>query len=622
MRWQRFHPLRERAPRMRRGLLIIVGVAVAVATAVVALADPLRQLELDTVDARFAIRGTQPPPADVIAVVIDDVTFDELGVQWPFPRRMHGRVIDELRRSGAKVIAYDIQFTEPTTIPQDNALLASVRRARGQVVLATTEVNEFGESAVFGSEEDVRAAGARVGNALLPADSDGVNRRVSHTIDGMTGFAVATAETAQGRRTHPADFGDRGAWIDFHGPPGAIPSLSFSRVLRGRYEPAQFRDRIVVVGMSAPSQQDVHPTSASGERYMSGVEIHANAISTIRRGLPLSEVPRWLGVVVAVMLALVAPLAGLRMRPWRSLLIGLGAGAVYLAGAQLAFEAGLILPVVYPLGAVVASLFGVLAVEYSSVEYAREYTRELFCRFVPEAVVDQVLKTAEHDVRLIGQDVASTVVFCDLRGFTTFAEHRPARKVMDALNHYLEEMSEAIRLRGGTLLGYSGDGILAVFGAPLEQFDHADRALEAVRDMAGPRLRTFNDWLRSEKLGEGFRIGIGVNSGRITAGNVGSTWRVEYTAIGDAVNTASRLEALTKETPYQVLISDTTRSLLRRQPADLHYVDATAVPGKQVKVNLWTLDPGPDAADDRYSPAMAADAQPVSPGAGPPTPGS
>jgi adenylate cyclase len=608
MRWQRFHPLRERAPRMRRGLLIIVGVAVAAVTAVVALADPLRQLELDTVDARFAIRGTEPPPEDVVQVVIDDATFDELGVQWPFPRRMHARVIDALRRSGAKVIAYDIQFTEPTTPAQDNALISAVMRARGKVVLATTEVNEFGESAVFGNEENARASGARVGNALLPADRDGVTRRVRHSIGRMTSFAVASVSTAERRPIDPAGFGGGGAWIDFHGPPGAIPAVSFWRVLERRYDPAQFRGRIVAVGMSAPSQQDLHPTSASGDRYMSGVEVHANAISTILRDLPLSEAPRWVGIVIAVLLALVAPLAGLRMRPWRSLLVGIGAGTLYLVGTQLAFEAGLILPVVYPLGAVVASAFGVLAVEYSSVEYSREYTRELFCRFVPEAVVDEVLKTAEHDVRLIGQDVASTVVFCDLRGFTTFAEHRPARRVMDALNHYLEEMSEAIREREGTLLSYSGDGILAVFGAPLEQFDHADRAVDAVRDMAGPRLRRFNEWLRAEKLGDGFRIGIGVNSGRITAGNVGSSWRVEYTAIGDAVNTASRLEALTKHTPYQVLISDTTRSLLQHPPSDLHYVDATAVPGKQVKVNLWTLGSDPDEGRPRSAVVDLGDA--------------
>jgi adenylate cyclase len=605
MRW-RFHPLRERAPRMRRGLLLIVGTAVAVGAAVVALADPLRQLELDTVDARFEVRGEQPPPADVVDVVIDDVTFDELRVQWPFPRGMHARVIDELRRSGAKVIAYDIQFTEPSdSFRQDNMLIRSVRRARGRVVLATTEVNEFGESAVFGGDENVRAAGARVGNALLPADSDGVNRRVPYSVAGLTGFAVAAAETAERRPVDPAGFGERGAWIDFHGPPGAVPSVSFSRVLRGDYDPARFRDKVVVVGMSAPSEQDLHPTSVSADEYMSGVEVHANAISTILRGLPLSEAPRWLAVVLAVALALVAPLAGLRMRPWRSLLLGVGAGVLYVGAAQLAFSSGLILPIVYPLGAVVASAFGVLAVEYSSVEYAREYTRELFCRFVPEAVVDEVLKTAEKDVRLIGQDVASTVVFCDLRGFTGFAEHRPARRVMDALNHYLEEMSEAIRSHGGTLLGYSGDGILAVFGAPLEQFDHADRAVEAVREMAGPRLRSFNEWLRSEKLGDGFRIGIGVNSGRITAGNVGSTWRVEYTAIGDAVNTASRLEALTKATSYQVLISDTTRALLQREPDDLRYVDATAVPGKQVKVNLWTLDPVPDQSQCLTEEAMS-----------------
>jgi adenylate cyclase len=573
---------------MRRGLLLGVALVVSLTAALLTLTDPFRQLELDSVDTRFAIRGSQPPPTDVVNVLIDDASFDELGEQWPFPRRMHARVIDSVRRAGARVIAYDIQFTEETERAEDTALIRAVSRADGRVVLATTEVNEFGESAVFGGDENVRAAGARVGNALLPADDDGVNRRVPYSIDGMVGFAVAAVETAQGRSVDPEGFDDGGAWIDYHGPPGAVPAVSFSRVLRGDYDRALVRDKVVVVGMSAPSLQDLHPTSASGDRKMSGVEVHANAISTIQRGLPLSEAPTWLAVVLAVLMAVIAPLASLRMRPPRGVLVLVGVAALYLIGVQLVFDAGLILPVVYPLGAAVLSGIGVLGVEYTSAAYEQERVRELFCRFVPETVVDKVLGAAEGDLRLIGEGVPSTVVFCDLRGFTAFAEHRPAEQVMETLNRYLGEMSEAIRMRGGTLLNYSGDGILAVFGAPLSQPDHADRAVEAVRDMAGPRLRSFNGWLRSKDL-EGFKIGIGVNSGRIMTGIVGSSWRVEYTAIGDPVNTASRLEALTKQTPYQVLISDTTRSLLR-QASDLRYVDAKTVPGKQVKVNLWTLD--------------------------------
>src|SRR3954454_14014198 len=122
------------------------------------------------------------------------------------------------------------------------------------------------------------------------------------------------------------------------------------------------------------------------------------------------------------------------------------------------------------------------------------------------------------------------------------------------------------------------------------QFDHADRALEAVRDMAGPRLTTFNRWLRENGLGEGFGIGIGVNSGIVMSGNIGSERRVEYTTIGDPVNTASRLEKLTKEVPFQVLISDTTRAMLRREVSWLRYVDVTEIRGKQIKANLWTID--------------------------------
>ena len=170
----------------------------------------------------------------------------------------------------------------------------------------------------------------------------------------------------------------------------------------------------------------------------------------------------------------------------------------------------------------------------------------MFSRFVPETVVDQVLARTDGDLRLGGVSLEGTVMFTDLRGFTTFAEALPPARVIECLNRYLDEMSDAILAHGGTLVSYMGDGIMAVFGAPIEQADHADRALAAAREMLDERLPTFNAWLRENELSEGFQMGIGLNSGQVMSGNVGSERRLEYTAIGDTTNTAARLEGMTK----------------------------------------------------------------------------
>jgi adenylate cyclase len=188
-------------------------------------------------------------------------------------------------------------------------------------------------------------------------------------------------------------------------------------------------------------------------------------------------------------------------------------------------------------------------------------------------------------------------MFTDLRGFTSFAEKLTPAQVIDVLNHYLSEMSDAILNHGGTLVAYMGDGIFAVFGAPLEMPDHADRALATAREMLEVRLPRFNQWIRDQGLGDGFRMGIGLNSGNVMSGHVGSERRVEYAAVGDTTNTASRLESMTKGTPHQLFLSDSTREALLRPEEDLVYVDEVAIRGRVEKLKLWSIkEPEPAEA--------------------------
>jgi adenylate cyclase len=187
----------------------------------------------------------------------------------------------------------------------------------------------------------------------------------------------------------------------------------------------------------------------------------------------------------------------------------------------------------------------------------------------------------------------STVMFADLRGFTAAAEQLPPEMVIETLNRYLGGMSDVILDEGGTVVSFMGDGIMAIFGAPIEQPDHADRAVAAARRMRDECLPAFNAWFAERTPGGSFRMGIGLASGPVMSGNVGSERRVEYAAVGDTTNLASRLQGLTKDTPHTILISDAVRAALRHPVPDLVAVGALDVRGRQVPAAVWTLAEGP-----------------------------
>jgi len=219
----------------------------------------------------------------------------------------------------------------------------------------------------------------------------------------------------------------------------------------------------------------------------------------------------------------------------------------------------------------------------------RERVRNVFARFLPEGMVDEVLLRADGDLRLGGVRVVSTALFADLRSFTGFAERTPPDRVIAVLNRYFGEMSDAVLDNGGTLVAFLGDGLIAVFGAPIECDDHADRAVAAAREMLRDRLPRFNAWAREQGYAHDFRMGIGMSSGPLMSGNVGSERRLEYTAIGDTVNTASRIESLTKELGRPVLVAESTLDLMKTPAADLVYVDEVTVRGRSGSTRVWSL---------------------------------
>src|SRR5262245_6679358 len=546
--------------------------------------------ELASVDTRFSIRGDEKPRDDVVLVLIDDTTSRELQVRFPFPRSLHAQVINRISRENPKAIAYDVEFLQPTKAAQDSALIGAVARAGpNKVVLADSQPDPQGRSGVFGGQKKLDEIGARAGNTQIGEDSDGVRRRVPYEVGNMETFPLVAAEIGSGKTITTEQMGGPTAWIDYSGGPGTYPSVPFSRVLTGQFPPGTVDDKVVVVGASDPTLKDIAETPISHTDLMSGAEINANAIATALEDFPLKSTPVGVDLFLIALMGIIAPLASYRLSPIRALGLALLAAALYLVCAQLAFNSGRIVPVLYPMVALGLSLVGSLLVYYVREAFIRRRVRDTFARFVPESVVGEVLARTDDDLRLEGRHMEVTVFFSDIRGFTTFAESRDPGQVLQVLNAYHEEMTAAVMEHGGTLISFMGDGIYAVFGAPLEMNDHADRALAAAKEMLEVRLPRVNEWMRENDIGDEFQIGIGLNSGPVMAGNIGSEQRLEFTTIGDTVNTAARLEGMTKGSGHSLFIADSTRELLSQQDGELSYVDSMPVRGRAEEIRVWSL---------------------------------
>jgi len=358
---------------VRRAIAVVSVVSVAV-TAGLALLHNAASLEQEALVARFAVRH-EPAPQGIAVVGIDSETLTRLG-PWPFKRSLHGKAIERLKAAGAREIVYDVQFTEETKPAEDLALYDAIGRAGG-AVLATTEVDDRGGTNVLGGDENLRAINAQAGAANLDDGERGLISRFPSDLLGLPTLAVATAERVTGHGVNKSAFASGEALIDYQGGPGTFPTFSFADVLSPKFDLSAVRGKVVVVGATAPTQQDVHPTPTSGSKLMSGPEIQANAIWTAPHGFPLREVPGWLDVLFVIALALAPALLSLRLGAAAVGVTSVALGAAWLVGAQLAFEAGHVVAVVAPLAALLVATAGaVIAIHLAERRDRRRLERE------------------------------------------------------------------------------------------------------------------------------------------------------------------------------------------------------------------------------------------------------
>ncbi|OGK95911.1 MAG: hypothetical protein A3E31_11805 [Candidatus Rokubacteria bacterium RIFCSPHIGHO2_12_FULL_73_22] len=580
---------------------------VAAAGVVVALlgTGALERFELGALSRLFELRGPREPTAPIVIVTIGEDSFQELDLPWPFPRALHGRVIERLAAAGALAIGVDILFPEPSPRgpADDEALGAAVARA-GNVVLGaslTTVEDGLGTRTSFGVPLPViRRGAAAVAPVNVFGDRDGEVRRAPLSVgeDARPGFDAALRRVAEAAGLPPAPLPAVPAFlINYRGGPSTYPWIPYYRVVRGEVGPEVFAGTIVLIGPTSPVLHDLFPTPFARAGDMPGVEIHANALDTLLRGDRIREVPAWASTLAAVAAALLGAALVVRFQALRGL-----AAAALLWGVLAAGAVGLFLGwgvwlrgVAPTLGLVLG--YGVTMAE-SFVREQREKRR--LSRFFSPDVLRAVVRGREA-VSLGSSRRMVTVLFSDLRGFTSISEKLAPEQVAEMLREYLTEMTEIVFKHGGTVDKYIGDCVMALYNVPFEDPEHAVKAVRTGLEFQERTLAAAARW--EAKFGVSIKNGVGINTGEAVVGTLGSEQRLEYTAIGDTVNLAARLESITKEYGASIVISESTYAHVKGM-FPTRALGAVTVKGKTQPVEIYAVLP----SDIRKHPRAVLDA--------------
>jgi len=547
---------------------LLIGLGVAIAAIVLAL-DATGFLAVTDVRLQDRLLESRPASDDIVIVAIDDKSIQAFGV-WPWPRSLHAQMIDALSAAGAKVIGYDVTFSEASDPTEDQALADAIARSDRRIILSRE--GDLLPLPIFYDSERVFPA-----DTGIVTDSDGVVRRTETCNDGgecqTFGGAIATRIRIGTLR------------IPYVGPPGSFTTVSFSDVLDGSVPRSTFADKYVLIGATAPDLHDTHLTPTSGGTEMSGVEIHANEVQAILEGRSLATLPPLVRAIALLALAAALVVLSIFLRLRYLVFATAGLLVAHVLSALAFASIGMLVPMAAPLLLIVA-LGGVdIIARYAREKLQRRFIHQAFAHYLSPKVIDQLVR-GEHKLELGGVKKELSILFSDIRGFTTLSEQTPPEQLVPFLNEYLTAMTDIVLESDGVLDKYIGDAVMAFWGAPVDQPDHAVRAATVALRMKRRLEELHGEWKRAGK--PIINIGIGINTGEVIVGNMGSRQRFDYTVIGDAVNLAARLESQTKEQGVTIIVSETTRAKL----GDAFVVRAlgdVTVKGKHQPVNIYEL---------------------------------
>lgn len=577
-------PSTHSGPSCPRGLLAFAAICATVGAIAAAMLGALSGLSGDTRDRLVQARDLgREAPANTIVVAVDEKTVRQEGT-LPLNRSLYAKTIDRLSDLGVRAIAVDVQFTEASEDPAaDEALLVAIEETNVPVVLGTSEVLDHDDTNVLGGRVNLKPAGAVAAHTGLRMER-GRASYIDREVDNIPSFSHATA-TAVKRPGLPHNH----VMLDPTLPADALPMVSMQQLLSGRgFDREAFRGKIAVIGVTVVSAAgDDRLPIVGGRHLVPGVTIQAQAIETALRGEPLRDAGDTWSYVLALCVGLLAVLMASRRLGVQIAFAG-GLLVVLIGGAVLAARAGLMLDPVPAVVALLLGSLGAMAVRAESERRRRAAARATLGRFVPPGVVDELLED-DRDGRIAPQGQEATVVFCDLRGYTSLvAGLKDPAALIAILDTYLAEVTETVHRHGGTVVSFQGDGVMSAFGTPVPTPESAAQAVAAARELQDRALPRVRERLAEIVDGAGdLRLGVGVATGPVFAGTVGPAERREYAVVGPTTNLAARLQALTKTEGVDVILDDATATA--GADGALLRLGVREIRGLERPIDVWTV---------------------------------
>src|SRR3989338_1956463 len=584
---------------------------------VVYFEDPsfIKFMELKSFDLRFTYRGQIKPGNEVAIAVIDEKSLDELG-KWPWPRNIQAELVDKLTQKGARVIGFDAVFSEPDINPGLKKI-SELKKRLIEDKSVKPELIKLVEKAEGESNNDLLFADTlkKSGNTILGyffhfsviTDDDGAIRKVplivryedtlfpplsmqmiKEYLETDISFVIqdyGVDEVQLGDIAIPTDeYGS--LLINYYGPQKMFPHYSITDIIHDRIPENLLKDKIILVGPTALGIYDLRITPF--QKNYPGVEIHATIIDNILHQNFIIR-PEWMAVYDLTAILLIGIILSLLLPRLKALYAGGVILIIAVAHLGLTYyffiDKGLWINIVYPIIEIASVYVGITVYRYATEEKEKRFIKGAFSQYLAPAVINQLIDNPKM-LELGGEEKVLTAFFSDIKGFSTFSERLTPKELVHLLNIYLTEMTDIVLENGGTVDKFVGDAIVAFFGAPVSYRDHAKMACYASLDMQKKSVELRERWKKEGHPEIYTRIGL--NTGPMVVGNMGTTRKMNYTIMGDAVNLASRLEGANKPYGTYIMIGEPTY-LAAKDYIEARELDSIRVMGKREPVKVYEL---------------------------------
>lgn len=588
---------REKRTVIKNKRNLAAALVIAAVTFAAAYFQWFASLNLSLQDAVYQRENRADTSIKIIA--IDEKTLEALGQFETWTREPYAELIELLDGGEYAPGAIGLDILMVSEKGEEDQLLVDACKKYDNIVMAcnlvfSTQIEtENGKSTVnqlhidmvetpFGELADIVQMG------FVNTVQDYRDNSVRYTLlecGGYESFASAIVRMAENGRQAETTNANHGIFIDYTGGPDTYETVSMIDVLEGRIPAAAFADSIVLVGAHAAGMGDAYSVPSGKGAQMYGVEIHANIIQSLLEGRSLVQVSRFWNALCYASIAFALTLLAVRMK----IAVNVLGAAVIIAGWYLFClkldEKGVVIHMIsFPLSVLVVLVWSIVS-KYAAEVLQRRKIMHAFRKYVAPQVVEEISKHHDYRLKLGGEKRHIAVLFVDIRGFTPLSEALEPEQVVEILNEYLGLVTDAIFKNGGTLDKFIGDAAMAVFNAPFDSEDYVYKAVCAARDIAAGSDRIAAKFM--ERFGKKVSYGIGVNCGDAVVGNIGSDFRMDYTAIGDTVNTAARLEA--NAGAGQIFISEFVYERLKER-IEVTEIGEIPLKGKSRGVMVYALD--------------------------------